>query len=223
MGHEWHRSRTTTWFSATTGRIRLVRHGVREVAAVHRGRRYAVRRLSIDRGLPLQCDARRAWHAGVADAGAFPAHPARYARFSLAHAPSDLRHVRDHWPRGRGDRVSPAWMSASTAGRPGLPRRSLPPKARTPGNHGVGHGRCRCLATTSCAVERGIQPVTSSLSSPSGPRCSGSALMLGAQQRECVLDALIEDVVGEPPVGQAAGDLQRPDHQGEDAERLHAR
>ena len=46
--------------------------------------------------------------------------------------------------------------------------------------------------------------------------CSGSALMLGAQQRECVLDALVEDVVGELPVGQGAGKLERPDHQSED-------
>ena len=50
-----------------------------------------------------------------------------------------------------------------------------------------------------------------------------SAPMLGAKQRECVLDALLEDVVGELPVGQGAGDLERPDHQGEDTERLQAR
>ena len=47
--------------------------------------------------------------------------------------------------------------------------------------------------------------------------------MLGAQQRECVLDALIEDVVRELPVGKGAGKLERPDHQGENAERLRAR
>jgi len=40
--------------------------------------------------------------------------------------------------------------------------------------------------------------------------------MLGAQQRECVVDALVEDVVGELPVGQGAGKLERPDLQGED-------
>lgn len=53
------------------------------------------------------------------------------------------------------------------------------------------------------------------------PGCA-SALMLGAQQREGVLEALFEDLVGELPAGQGAGDLQRPDHHGENAERLHA-
>jgi hypothetical protein len=52
--------------------------------------------------------------------------------------------------------------------------------------------------------------------------CGASALLLGAQQREGVLDALVEDLIGELPVGQGAGELQRPDHQGEDAERLRA-
>jgi hypothetical protein len=31
------------------------------------------------------------------------------------------------------------------------------------------------------------------------------------------VDALVEDVVGELPVGQGAGELQCPDHQGVDA------
>jgi hypothetical protein len=52
--------------------------------------------------------------------------------------------------------------------------------------------------------------------------CGGSALMLRAQQREGVLDALLEDLVGELSVGQSAGELERPDHHREDAERLHA-
>src|SRR5215217_2033957 len=50
----------------------------------------------------------------------------------------------------------------------------------------------------------------------------GSALLLGAQQREGVVDALLEDLVGELSVGQGAGELQGPDHQGEDAEGLGA-
>src|SRR5688572_20941933 len=99
MGHEWRRPRTTTWFSAATGGTRLVRHGFGEVATRHRGRRCAVQGLSADGGLPLQFDARRAWHARVTDAGKFPANPARYPRLSLAQASCDLRHVRDHWPR----------------------------------------------------------------------------------------------------------------------------
>src|SRR6266567_4382673 len=45
----------------------------------------------------------------------------------------------------------------------------------------------------------------------------------GAEQREGALDALFEDHVGELLVGQGAGELQRPDHQGVDAERLYAR
>ena len=41
-----------------------------------------------------------------------------------------------------------------------------------------------------------------------------------AQQREGVLKALLEDLIGELLVGQGAGELQCPYHQGEDAERL---
>jgi hypothetical protein len=37
-------------------------------------------------------------------------------------------------------------------------------------------------------------------------------LLLGAQQREGVLDALLEDVIRELPVGQDAGELQGADH-----------
>ena len=43
--------------------------------------------------------------------------------------------------------------------------------------------------------------------------------MVGAQQSQSVQDALLEDLVGESPVGQGTGHLERPDHQGEDAER----
>jgi hypothetical protein len=43
--------------------------------------------------------------------------------------------------------------------------------------------------------------------------------MVGAQEREGVGDALLEDIVGELPVSQGAGNLERPDHEGEDAER----
>src|SRR5438067_5936929 len=50
---------------------------------------------------------------------------------------------------------------------------------------------------------------------------SASSSMLGAQQSEGVLDALLEDLVGELPIGKGAGDLERPDQQREDAERLH--
>jgi hypothetical protein len=52
--------------------------------------------------------------------------------------------------------------------------------------------------------------------------CGASALLLGPQEREGVVDALVEDLVGELWVGQGAGELQRPDHHGEDAERLGA-
>jgi hypothetical protein len=48
-------------------------------------------------------------------------------------------------------------------------------------------------------------------------------LVPGAQQLECVLNALREDVLGEPLVDQGPGDLEGPDHQGEDTERLRAR
>jgi hypothetical protein len=41
----------------------------------------------------------------------------------------------------------------------------------------------------------------------SGRRCGVSALLPGLQQREGVLDALVEDRVGELPVGQGAGEL----------------
>jgi hypothetical protein len=37
-------------------------------------------------------------------------------------------------------------------------------------------------------------------------------LLVGVQQREGVLDALLEDVIGELPVGQDAGELQGADH-----------
>jgi hypothetical protein len=37
-------------------------------------------------------------------------------------------------------------------------------------------------------------------------------VLLGAQQREGVLDALVEDVIRELPVGQDAGELQGADH-----------
>jgi len=46
--------------------------------------------------------------------------------------------------------------------------------------------------------------------------------LLGAQEREGVVDALVEDLVGEVSVGQGAGELEGPDHQGEDAEGLGA-
>ena len=52
--------------------------------------------------------------------------------------------------------------------------------------------------------------------------CGGSALLLGVQECEGVVDALLEDLVGELSVGQGAGELEGPDHQGEDAEGLHA-
>jgi hypothetical protein len=52
--------------------------------------------------------------------------------------------------------------------------------------------------------------------------CGVSALLPGAQQSEGVLKALVEDRVGELPVGQGAGELQCSCHQGEDAERLGA-
>jgi len=48
-------------------------------------------------------------------------------------------------------------------------------------------------------------------------------VLLGVQQREGVLDALLEDVIGQLAVGQGAGELQPGGHQGEDAERLCAR
>src|SRR5207247_5774515 len=35
------------------------------------------------------------------------------------------------------------------------------------------------------------------------------------------MDALLEDLVGELSIGEGAGDLERPDHQGEDAQGLH--
>ena len=56
----------------------------------------------------------------------------------------------------------------------------------------------------------------------SGRWCGVSALLPGAQQHQGVLDALLEDLIGELPVGQGAGELQCPGDQGEDAERLHA-
>ncbi len=43
-----------------------------------------------------------------------------------------------------------------------------------------------------------------------------------AQQEQCILNALPEHLVRELSVGQRSGDLERPDHQGEDAERPHA-
>jgi hypothetical protein len=54
------------------------------------------------------------------------------------------------------------------------------------------------------------------------PRLAKSALRLGAQQHESVLDGFFEDLIGELLVGQGAGELQRPDHHGEDAECLDA-
>ena len=36
-----------------------------------------------------------------------------------------------------------------------------------------------------------------------------------------VVNPLLKDLVGESPVGQGAGDLERPDHEGEDAEGRH--
>jgi hypothetical protein len=66
-------------------------------------------------------------------------------------------------------------------------------------------------------------PLASSHSATHSQGSSGSALMLGAQQRQGVLDALLEDRVGESPVGQSSGDLEGPDHQREDTERPHAR
>ena len=54
------------------------------------------------------------------------------------------------------------------------------------------------------------------------PGCRGSGLMLGVRQHESVLDAFFKDLIGELLVGQGAGELQRPDHHGEDAECLDA-
>ena len=54
------------------------------------------------------------------------------------------------------------------------------------------------------------------------PRLARSALRFRAQQHESVLDAFFEDLIGELLVGQGAGELQRPDHHGEDAECLDA-
>ncbi len=50
-----------------------------------------------------------------------------------------------------------------------------------------------------------------------------SALRPTAQYGQGVLDALLEDIVGKALVGKGAGDLEGPDHQCEDTERLHAR
>lgn len=50
--------------------------------------------------------------------------------------------------------------------------------------------------------------------------CGVSAGLLCAEQSEGVADALFEEFVGESPVGQGAGELQRPDHHGVDAEDL---
>src|SRR5207253_1369458 len=56
-----------------------------------------------------------------------------------------------------------------------------------------------------------------------GERSFGaSTVMLGAQQREGARDALVKDLIGEFSVGQGAGELQCPGHQGEEAERLEA-
>jgi hypothetical protein len=49
-----------------------------------------------------------------------------------------------------------------------------------------------------------------------------SGLLPGVQECEGVVDSLLEDLVGELPVGQRSGQLQRPDHQCVDAERLGA-
>jgi hypothetical protein len=51
--------------------------------------------------------------------------------------------------------------------------------------------------------------------------CECSALVLGAQHCDGVLEAVLEDRIGERSVRQGAGDLQRSDHHGEDTERLH--
>jgi hypothetical protein len=50
-----------------------------------------------------------------------------------------------------------------------------------------------------------------------------SGLSWSAQQGQGISDALLEHLVGEPLVREGAGDLERPDHQGEDAECLRAR
>ena len=71
-------------------------------------------------------------------------------------------------------------------------------------------------------------PSTSPLSHPSERKMVTSIHAIprfGARrrQRQGVLVALLENLIGELSVGQGAGELsQRPDHHGEDAERLHA-
>ncbi len=49
-----------------------------------------------------------------------------------------------------------------------------------------------------------------------------SALTWSCQQGQGVLDALLEHLVGKSLVREGAGDLERPDHQGEDAKCLRA-
>ena len=49
---------------------------------------------------------------------------------------------------------------------------------------------------------------------------AGASGRIVAQQEECVLDALFEHLLGEHPVGQRSRDLERPDHEREDTERL---
>lgn len=45
-----------------------------------------------------------------------------------------------------------------------------------------------------------------------------SVVLLGIQQCEGVADALFEELVGELPVGEGTGELQRPGHHAEEAE-----
>src|SRR4051794_1931738 len=84
----------------------------------------------------------------------------------------------------------------SSAGRPAAPA----PGAPRPGS-------------TKQTIDRPPKPPTGRLT------IFRLVLLLGVQQREGVLDALLEDVIRELPVGQDAGELQGADHQGEDAER----
>ena len=89
-----------------------------------------------------------------------------------------------------------------------------PPEPKVAGSNPVG----RAISTLFGQRQRGIVRVWR----PRSIQMRSSARMLNAQKGECVLNALLQDLVGELSVGQCAGDLERPDHQGEHTERLDA-
>ena len=93
---------------------------------------------------------------------------------------------------------------------PTRPRRPPPMRTPGPGSAGTSSGSARCKPTTVCSRDLAYLSA------------GASALTWRAQQAQGILDALLEHLVGEPLVREGAGHLERPDHEGEDTERLHA-